>query len=79
MSDLTVTLKGAVADKLRRLVADGRYARPEDAVAEAIEALDAGADLDAWLGETIAARAEAHVADPSRALTPAQVRAALRS
>jgi len=78
MTDLTITLKGAAAEKLRRLVADGRYAQAEDAVADAIDALDAGADLDDWLKQTVAARAEAHAADPARALTPAQVRAALR-
>jgi len=78
MSELTLTVKGAVAEKIRRMVADGRYQRAEDAVADAIDALDAGAELDTWLRQTIVARAEANTADPSRALTPDEVRAALR-
>jgi Arc/MetJ-type ribon-helix-helix transcriptional regulator len=41
MSDLTITLTGFAADKLRKLVAEERYASPEDAVADALEALDA--------------------------------------
>jgi hypothetical protein len=76
MTDFTLVLKGAAADKLRKLVAEEHYDRPEDAVADALDALDAGRDpaLDAWLRQTIAARAEAFAADPSRALTASQRR-----
>jgi Arc/MetJ-type ribon-helix-helix transcriptional regulator len=80
MADLTLVLTGAAADKLRKLVAEERYARAEDAVADALDALDASrdAELDAWLRDTIAARAEALAADPGRTLTPQQVRDSLR-
>jgi hypothetical protein len=76
MTDLTITLRGATADKLRKLVAEEQYARPEDAVADALEALDENRDatLDAWLRNTIAARADAAASDASRLLTPDQVR-----
>jgi|CXWL01.1.fsa_nt_gi hypothetical protein len=79
MSDLTLVLSGAAADKLRKLVAEERYERPEDAIADALDALDASRDpaLDAWLRQTIVARAEAFASDPTRALTPNQVRESL--
>jgi hypothetical protein len=79
MVDLTLVLTGAAAGKLRKLVADERYARPEDAVADALDALDASRDpaLDAWLRQSIAARAQAFAADTSRGLTPSQVRECL--
>ena len=76
MSDLTITLRGEVAEKLRKLVADEHYTRAEEAVADALDALDASRDpaLDAWLRDIVAARAEAFAADPNRARTPQQVR-----
>lgn len=79
MADLALILTGATADKLRKLVAEERYARPEDAVADALDALDANRDpmLDTWLRQTIAARAEAFAGDPTRALTPNQLRESL--
>lgn len=79
MSDLTITLTGEAAEKLRKLVAEEHYARAEDAVVDAIEALEASRDptLDAWLRDTIVASAEAFAADPARALTADQVRAQL--
>lgn len=79
MSDLTITLTGETAEKLRKLVAEEHYARAEDAVVDAIEALEASRDpaLDAWLRDTIVARAEAFAADPGRALTADQVRTQL--
>jgi Arc/MetJ-type ribon-helix-helix transcriptional regulator len=79
MSDLTITLTGEAADKLRKLVADQRYARAEDAIAEALDALEASRDpaLEAWLRDVITARAEANAADPARSLTADEVRAQL--
>ncbi|MEJ0058969.1 MAG: type II toxin-antitoxin system ParD family antitoxin [Terricaulis sp.] len=76
MTDLTITLSGEVAEKLRKLVADEHYARPEEAVADALDALNASRDpaLDAWLRETITARADAFEADATRGVTPDQVR-----
>ena len=81
MSELKITLSSAAAEKLQKLVADGRYARPEDAVEDALDALEASRDpaLDTWLREVITARADALAADPSRGRTPEQVRAHLRN
>ncbi len=79
MNDLSLVLKGAAAEKLRKLVAEENYAGPEDAIADALDALDASRDpaLDAWLRQTIVARADALASDPTRALTPSQVRESL--
>jgi Arc/MetJ-type ribon-helix-helix transcriptional regulator len=72
MPDLTITLSGATAEKLRKLVEEERYASPEEAVSQALDALDESRDptLDAWLRDTIARRA-----DPTRALSADDVRA----
>jgi antitoxin ParD1/3/4 len=80
MSEVKIVLSGATAEKLQRLVSEARYARPEDAVEDALEALEASRDpaLDAWLREVVATRADALAFDPSRARTPEQVRARLR-
>jgi hypothetical protein len=53
---------------------------PEDAVADALEALDAerDPDLDRWLHDVVVARAEAFAADPTRGLAPDEARAHLR-
>jgi hypothetical protein len=80
MSELKIVLRGAAAEKLQKLVSEERYARPEDAVEDALEALEASRDpaLDAWLRDIVATRADALAADPARARTPEQVRARLR-
>ncbi|MBL8537740.1 MAG: hypothetical protein JNM59_10095 [Hyphomonadaceae bacterium] len=79
MPDLTITLTGDAAEKLRKLMMDEHYDRAEDAVADALEALVASRDpaLDAWLHDVIAARAKAHAADPTRAMTADEVRTQL--
>jgi hypothetical protein len=77
MSEAKVTLSGEAADRLLRLVAEQNYARPEDAMADALDALEANTapSIDKWLKTTISARAEALAADPSRAMTADEVRA----
>jgi hypothetical protein len=79
MSDLTVTLTGAAAAKLRKLMAEEGYMRAEDAVEGALDALDESRapEIDAWLRDTISARADAFAADPARAMTTDQVRKSL--
>lgn len=79
MSELTVTLRGAAADKLRKLMSEEGYTKAEDAVEGALDALDdsRAPDIDTWLRGVISARADAITADPSRALTPDEVRASL--
>ncbi len=79
MTDLTIVLTGAAADRVRKLVAEEHYSGPAEAVADALDALEANRDpeLDRWLSDTIVTRAEAFAADPTRSLTPDQVRARL--
>jgi len=81
MSELKIVLRGETADRVRKLVADGHYAQPEDAVADALDALpiDGDPDLDAWLRETVVPRLKALEADPSRGLTIDELRARLRT
>jgi hypothetical protein len=81
MTDLTIILRGETATKLRKLVADGHYAQPEDAVADALDALpfDSDPEVDAWLRDVIVPRAKTYAADSSRGLTPEEVIARLRS
>jgi antitoxin ParD1/3/4 len=76
---LTITLRGEATDKLRKLVADGHYAQPEDAVVDALDALpfDSDPELDAWLRMEIPNRIDALDADPSRAMTVEEVKARL--
>lgn len=80
MLELKIVLRGAAAEKLKKLIADEHYAHPEDAVEEALDALAASRDpaLDAWLRTAIAGRAAALAADPARGRTPDQVRERLR-
>jgi len=79
MSDVKITLTGEAADRLLRLVAAEKYARPEDAIADALEALEASRDpaLDGWLRGVILARADALAADPARGLTAERARSRL--
>jgi len=77
MTDLKIVLRGATADKLRKLVAEEHYAHREDAVADALGALEASCDpaLDSWLKNVVAARADALAGDPSRTLTAEEAHA----
>lgn len=79
MSDVKVTLSGEAADRLLRLVAEQKYARPEEAIEDALDALEESraSDLDAWLRDVVAARADALASDPSRALSAEEVRTRL--
>jgi|GEM_PF-2446476 len=79
MSDVKITLTGEAANRLRRIISDQHYASPEDAVADALDALEENSApaLDDWLRDVAAARADALAADPSRAMSADQVRARL--
>lgn len=79
MSNVKVTLSGEAADRLLRLVAEQKYARPEEAIEDALDALEESraSDLDAWLRDVVAARADALASDPSRALSAEEVRTRL--
>ena len=81
--DLTVSLPAEMARLVREKVASGDYVSESDVVREGLELL-LGDDpaFEAWLRTEAAAAYDAHVADPSRALSIDEVRrnlAALRS
>lgn len=80
MSELKIVLRGETADKVRKLIADGRYAQPEDAIADALDALpiDGDPEIETWLRDVVVPRAKAFEADPSRGMTPEEVLARLR-
>lgn len=64
----TLTLSGADAERLARIVKSGGYASPEAAVADALATLEDSSDpaLDAWLRDVVAQRCDANAADPTR-------------
>jgi hypothetical protein len=78
MSDHTykLTISGEDAERLGRLVESGQYPSPEAAVADALAELEGGADpaVEAWLKTTVAARYDAFMADPSRAVPAGEAR-----
>lgn len=81
MSEITVTLPAETAERLERLMRERAIATPEQAIGEALAAFedeaDAGADVEAWLQEVVAARCEAVASDPSNVMSAADVRARL--
>lgn len=75
-----IPLTEAQAAEIERLLADGVCADAGDVVVAGLEALAAQeAGLDAWLRQEVAPVAAAMAADPSRAMTPEQVREAIRA
>jgi len=81
--EVTVTLPSDMARRMREKVAAGDYETESDVVREGLEMLLAdNPALETWLRTEGAAAYDAHVADPSRALSIDEVRenlAALRS
>jgi Arc/MetJ-type ribon-helix-helix transcriptional regulator len=81
-SEVTVTLPSDIARRMREKVAAGDYETESDIVREGLEMLLAdNPALETWLRTEGAAAYDAHVADPSRALSIDEVRrnlAALR-
>ena len=73
--NLTITLPADMARLVREKVAAGDYATESDVVREGLELL-LGRDpaFEAWLRTEAAAAYDAHVADPSRALSIEDVR-----
>lgn len=77
MSDdaITVVLRGAAAERLRRMVAEEGHASAEDAVASLLHASEADDPaLEAWLRDAVMIRLNAAAADPTRLRSLAQVR-----
>ncbi len=81
MSDVTVHLTGKAARIVERLVADGGFSTPEEALAAVLNdyaAIDDPA-LEHWLREIVVARHDAAQADPARGVSVDEARRALFS
>ncbi|TCW83917.1 type II toxin-antitoxin system ParD family antitoxin [Burkholderia sp. SRS-46] len=75
---MSITLPNEMADGVRQRVASGAYATESEVIRDALRALGArDRAVDAWLRETVVPAADALDADPSRALSAADVRASL--
>jgi Arc/MetJ-type ribon-helix-helix transcriptional regulator len=75
-----IPLTEAQSEEIARLLASGACADASEVVAAGLEALAAQeASIEAWLQREVAPAAEALAADPSRALSSDQVRAAIRA
>jgi putative addiction module CopG family antidote len=74
----SITLPNEMADAVKAKVAGGEYATESEVIREGLRALLAkDRAVEAWLREQVVPAAMALDADPSRALTPKQVRAHL--
>ena len=75
---MSITLPNEMADEVRRRVASGEYATESEVIRDGLRALaERERAVDAWLRETVVPAAAALEADPSRALSVADVRKAL--
>ncbi|MGU7774672.1 type II toxin-antitoxin system ParD family antitoxin [Burkholderia sp. MR1-5-21] len=75
---MSITLPNEMADSVRERVASGEYATESEVIRDALRALAArDRAIDAWLRAAVVPAAAALDADPSRALSPADVRASL--
>lgn len=74
----SITLPHELADAVKAKVAGGEYATESEVIREGLRALMAkDRAMEAWLREQVVPAALALEADPSKALTSAQVRAQL--
>lgn len=75
---LSVTLPNQMADTVRAKVASGSYASESEVIREGLRALEArDRSLERWLHEQVAPAYDAMKGDPTRATSPAQMRATL--
>ena len=75
---MSITLPIGMAEEVRARVQSGQYASESEVVREGLRALAArDRAVDKWLGDQVGPAYDALLADPSRSLTPAQVRARL--
>lgn len=78
MSEVTITIRGAAAERLQKLVSEKQYDGPEAAVTDAIDALEAEGpadpEFDAWFRDVVIPRADASSDDD---MTPDEVQARL--
>ena len=75
---MSVTLPHEMADMVRAKVDAGDYASESEVIREGLRALAArDRALEAWLSDTVAPAYDRIRADPSRAVSPDEVRARL--
>ena len=75
----SITLPNEMASEIKRRVSEGRYATESEVIREGIRALmDRDKAVEHWLHTQAAAAYDALKADPTRALSVDQVRAALK-
>lgn len=74
----SITLPNEMADVVKAKVAGGEYATESEVIREGLRSLMArDRAIERWLHTEVAAAYDELKADPSRALTPDEVRAAL--
>lgn len=74
----SITLPSELVDAVKAKVASGEYANESEVICEGLRVLFArDRAIEAWLREQVVPAAQALAADPSRALTPDQLRASL--
>jgi antitoxin ParD1/3/4 len=75
---LSVTLPNDMADQVRAKVASGEYASESEVIRDGLRALqEREKAMEAWLRSEVVSAYDALKADPSRARSTADVRAAL--
>jgi antitoxin ParD1/3/4 len=74
----SITLPNEMAELIRTKVASGEYASESEVIRDGLRTLAArDRAIDAWLRDEVVPAAKALRADPTRALTPEQLRAHL--
>jgi len=74
----SITLPSELAGAVKAKVASGEYANESEVICEGLRVLFAcDRAIEAWLREQVVPAAQALAVDPSRALTPDQLRASL--
>ncbi|WP_230599323.1 ribbon-helix-helix domain-containing protein [Xanthomonas albilineans] len=77
---MSITLPNDMASAVKAKVATGEYASESEVIRDGLRALWArDRAIESWLSQHVVPAVEALRADPSRALTPDQVRANLAS
>ncbi len=76
---LSITLPTDMAAAIKERVASGAYASESEVIRDGLRALFARDEaMETWLGTEVVAAINAIAADPSRGVTPDEVRATLR-
>ena len=75
---LSITLPNEMAEQVRAKVATGEYATESEVIRDGLRTLLArDRAVESWLRDQVAPAYDAVIADPSRAVSVAEVRAAL--